>query len=89
MHYHESDVKVTLTLKIAFQSSCMTLHLIMMHHNTKFGYKMFGGLENIIWTNINILTLHCDLDPECGNPFFFFYKTLWLTMMYDQTKCGC
>ena len=28
-----------------------------MHHNTKFGNKMLGGLEDVIWTNINILTL--------------------------------
>ena len=34
----------------------------MTHHNTKFGNKMLGGLEDIIWTNINILNLHCDLD---------------------------
>ena len=27
----------------------------MMHHNTKFGNKMFVGLEDIIWTNIDIL----------------------------------
>ena len=47
----------------------------MMHHNTKFGNKMFGGLEVIIWTNINILTLHCDPDPERSNPFFV-HKTL-------------
>ena len=46
----------------------MTLRLIMMHQNTKFGNKMFGGLEDIIWTNINIWTLRCDLDPECSNP---------------------
>ena len=32
----------------------------MMHHNTKFGNKMFGSLAVIIWKNINILTLHCD-----------------------------
>ena len=43
----------------------------MLHHNTRFGNKMFGGLENT-WTSINILTLCCDLDPECSNPFFFF-----------------
>ena len=47
---------VTLTLKKANQSVCMTLCLIMMQHNTKFENKMFGGLEVIIWTNINILT---------------------------------
>ena len=48
----------------------MTLQLIMMHHNTEFGNKMFGGLENIIWINIDILTLRCDLDLEGNNPFF-------------------
>ena len=40
----------------------MTLRLMMMHHNIKFGNKLFGGLEVIIWTNIDILTLHCVLD---------------------------
>ena len=64
---------VTLALTIANQSFCMTLWLIMMYHNTRFGNKMFGGLEDTIWTNINILTLSCDLDPECSNPFFFFF----------------
>ena len=29
---------------------------MMMHHNTKSGNKMFDGLEDIIWTNIDILT---------------------------------
>ena len=42
----------------------------MMHHNTEFGDKMFGGLENIIWINIDILTLRCDLDLEGNNPLF-------------------
>ena len=40
----------------------------MTHHNAKFGNKMCGGLEDIIWVNINILTLHCDLDSECSAP---------------------
>ena len=31
---------------------------------------MYGGLENIIWKNIDILTLRCDLDLECNNPIF-------------------
>ena len=48
----------------------MTLQLIMMLHNTEFGNKMFGGLENIIWINIDILTVRCDLDLECNNPVF-------------------
>ena len=61
----------------------MALRLMMMHHNTKFENKMFGGLEDITWTNINLLGLHCDLDLECSNPsfFFFFGRTLWLMMM--------
>ena len=60
----------------------MTLQLIMMHHNTEFGDKMFGGLENIIWINIDILTLRCDVDLE-GN------KTLWPMITYHRTKFGC
>ena len=41
---------------------------MMMYHNTKFGNKMFGGLKGIIWTNTDILTLHCDLELERNNP---------------------
>ena len=59
---------VTLTMKIANKSFCMTLQLMMMHHNTKLGNKMLGGLEDIIWMNIDFLTLRCDLDLECSNP---------------------
>ena len=49
-------------------------------------WKQNGGLENIIWTNINILTLHCDrdpewLDPECSNSSF-----LKGTMAYDDVS---
>ena len=56
----------------------------MMHHNTKFGNKMLGGLEVIIWTNITILTLCYDFDPESSNPFFFsFHRTLQLLMLYQ------
>ena len=42
----------------------------MMHHITKFGNKMFGGLEDIFWTNINIFSLRCDLDIEDSEPIF-------------------
>ena len=41
----------------------------MMHHNAKFGNKMFGGLEDITWINVNVFTLCCDLDPESSNQF--------------------
>ena len=42
----------------------------MMHHGNAFGSKMCGGLENIIWINIDILTLRCNLDLDCNNPSF-------------------
>ena len=42
----------------------------MMHHNTKFGNKIFGGVEGIIWTNTDILTLRCDLDKNAVIHFF-------------------
>ena len=61
---------MTLTLKVANKPFCMTLQLMMMHYNTRFGNKMFGGLENIIWKNNDILTLNCDLDLEGNNPLF-------------------
>ena len=32
---------------------CVTLWLILQHHHTKFGNKMFCGSEDIIWTNIH------------------------------------
>ena len=64
-------------------SSC-----IIMHHKTKFRNKMLGGLEDIIWTNINILTLRSDLHPECSNQFFC-HRTLWLMIMCHQTKFAC
>ena len=38
--------------------------------------QMFGGLEDIIWTNINILNLRCDHESECSNPFIFSQDTL-------------
>ena len=64
---------------------------MMMHHNTKFGNNMFGGLEDIIWINIDNLTPRCDLDLECSNPvcFCFFHQTLWPMVSYHQTKFGC
>ena len=57
------------------------LKFMTMHHNTKFGNKMFGGLEAIVWANIDIWTLYCDLDLERSNPIFF-HKKLRLLMSY-------
>ena len=50
---------------------------MMLHIHTKFENKMFGGLEDIIWTNItiiqtstDILNFHCDHDLKHSNPIF-------------------
>ena len=61
---------------------------MMMHHNTKFGNQTFGGLEDHVWSNTDILTLCCDLALECSHSIFF-HKILWLIMMYYQTKFDC
>ena len=78
---------VTLTLKIetdlfAWHSSswwCITIPNLVT--------KRFVGLEDTIWTNIDILTLCCDLGLECSNTMF--HKTLWLIKIYHQTNFGC
>ena len=52
---------VTLALKIANQSFCMTLWLIMMYHSTRFGNKMFGtpsGQTLTFWPFAVTLTLN-------------------------------
>ena len=77
---------MTLTLKIASQSFCMTLRPIMMHHNTMFGIKMFDGLEDIIRTNSNVLTFAVPLTLNAV--IHFFHRTLCLIMIYHQTKDG-
>ena len=77
---------MTLTFKIVNQSFCMTLWLIRIHQNTKCGNKMYSALADILWTNINTLTLRCDPDLECSNKHF--HMTLWHLMMYHQFKFG-
>ena len=32
---------------------CMTLWLMVLHNNTRFGDKMFCGSEDIVWENIH------------------------------------
>ena len=44
---------VTLTLKIANQSFHMTLWSMMLHHQTKFGYKRFSSWEDTTQKNIH------------------------------------
>ena len=77
----------TLTLNITNQSFCVELWLMMMHHYTKFTYKIFGDSDDILQTNIlDILTFTVTL--ALNAVLQHFHKTLWLMMMYHQTKCG-
>ena len=49
----------------------VTLWLILQHHHTKFGNKMFCGSEdNTGQIFIDIFNLQCDLDLERSNPIF-------------------
>ena len=68
---------MTLTFKLAYQSFCMTLQITMMHHHTKFGYKRFGGSDDIGQTNI-----HWHLETLIQ----ISHKTLQLLTMYHKTK---
>ena len=68
----------------------MTLWLMMLHHHTKLGKKLFHGSDDSIRTNTDILNLCCYLDFESSNPFFFFFhRSPQLMMLYYQTKFGC
>ena len=50
---------------------CVTLWLILQHHHTKFGNKMFCGSEdNTGQIFTDIFNLRCDLDLERSNPIF-------------------
>ena len=44
---------MTLTVNIKNYFFCMALWLMVLHHHTKFGNKMFCGSEDIIWTKID------------------------------------
>ena len=47
-----------------------------MHHSIKFGNKMLGSLEDIIWTNTDILTLHSDLTLNAVIHFFLIRPSM-------------
>ena len=72
------------------KQSRMTLWLMMLHHHTKFGNKMFCDSENIIQTNIYWhLNLRCDLDLERSNPIFqqdtLAYDSVLSNQVWSQT----
>ena len=79
---------MTLNLKMANQSACMTVWPMMLHHHTKSGYRRYSSWGDNIQMNI-----HWNSEPflwpwpwpQQSNQFFF-YKTIHLMMMYHQTK---
>ena len=77
----------TVTLKIA-NNFWKKLWLMMTHHHIKFSSKNFSGSEDIrldkhsstFWSFAATLTLNTAIQ--------FLRKTLWLMMIYHQTKFG-
>ena len=72
---------VTWTLKTANESFCMTLWPIMMHHNTTFENKMFGGPEHTIWTTWTFWPFAVTLTLNAVVKFF-----LQDTLAYDDVS---
>ena len=59
---------------------------MMMHHNTKFGNKMFVSLEDTIWTNIDILAFAVTLTLIAVIPFFS--QNTLAVVLHHYTKSG-
>ena len=81
-------ISLTLNLKTANQSSCMTLWPMMMHHLTKFGCKAVEETLSML-TFTGILNLFCNLDHDHNRAIQSFHKTIQLIMMCHQTKFSC
>ena len=78
---------MTLNLKTAIQSSCMTLWPLMLHHHNKFGYRRFSSWGDIVKMIFSgILNLICDLDLDQNRAIQSFHKTIDLMMMCHQGK---
>ena len=61
---------------------CCIIILSLVKKKSSLVQKISSGQ-----TFIDILNLHCDLDHEPSNSFFF-HRTLWLVMQYYQSKLG-
>ena len=66
-----------------------TLWLMMLPHHTKFGNKMFGGSEDIIWTNIHQHFENFAVTLTLNTVIQFFNRTLQFMMLYYHTMFGC
>ena len=68
---------MALTLKTASQY----LHLTMMHHHTKFGYKRLNSSEGILWTKPG------PMERPTGQTWWFHYTPLTLLQgVYNRNK---
>ena len=72
---------ITLTLKIANQSSCMTLWPMMVHHQFKFAFRRFSSWGDIIQMNRHrYLETFLWLRPRqqhCKSNLFTRQSSLW------------
>ena len=80
---------VILTLKTtANKSFWKTIWLMMMRHDTKFGGKRFRNSEDIVWTDNSLTFWNFAVTLTLKTAIQFLHKTLWLMIMYFQTKFG-
>ena len=66
---------------------CVTLWLILQHHHTKFGNKMFCGSYHPDKYSLTFFTFGVTLTLNAVMQFF--RSTLWLIMLYYQTEFSC
>ena len=77
----------TLTLKTANQCFWKTVWLMVMHYRTEFGSIRFSISEDSISRDKQSLTfLNCAVNLTLNTTIQFLHKTLWLMIMYYETK---
>ena len=91
---------MTLIMKTVNQFFCMTHHLMILHHHSKFGKRWLSGSGDTEWTRSDTWGKHhpnkhpltfwifaVTLTFNVVTPFS--QRTLWLMMLYYKTKFGC
>ena len=69
----------------------MTLWLIMVHHNSKFGNKTFGDSEDTMRhkQSLTFRAFTVTFTFNAATFFSLFHRTLRLIMPHHQTTFGC
>ena len=89
-----------MSLMIVKKKICLTHHVMIIHHHTRFGKKWLSGSEDISRTRSDTWRkYHQDKHSQTFWTFAvtltlnavipFFHSKLWLMMLCYQTKCGC